>query len=332
MSTFKLVTNQGIESNAFPCSIAIERERLCIPFWYIRFFYSKVLFIIWRPNFLCGFLLVIFVTKAFSGSVKWLDRGVMLICQVWQVSDLWELWCHQKNKRLFLLAPWIKWMLTYMVFSWMIRTTKSREISFAWFGFEELYFIGPFLGKNKKGKSSRALLNWAVLHFFFNLHWCFKLVLKSMEIVFFSPTKGSERVLSHPTQPSKFKLLLSSRVPSFFLGSVAAASPLASLEAHALRCVSRAWLRSPDSPPAGSRAARPGDAAGRPSTGAWKQLTADSGDASHPRISLQLAAASRSHNPLLGLLQSFQQTLSEKKMSWELKVDWSECRKGSPTC
>lgn len=55
---------------------------------------------------------------------------------------------------------------------------------------------------------------------------------------------------------------------------------------------------------------------------AWKQLTADSeGRASHPRISLQLAAASLSHNPLLGLLQSFQQTLSEKKMSCKDK-DW----------
>ena len=83
----------------FPCSIAIEREWLWIPFWYIGFLYSKVLFVIWRPNFLCGFLLVIFVTKAFSGSVKWPDRGVMLICQVWQVSNLWELWLHQKNKR-----------------------------------------------------------------------------------------------------------------------------------------------------------------------------------------------------------------------------------------
>ena len=161
MSTFKLVTNKGIESNAFPCSIAIEREWLWIPFWYIGFLYSKVLFVIWRPNFLCGFLLVIFVTKAFSGSVKWPDRGLMLIFwQVWQVSNLWELWRHQKNKRFC----WPPEILTYMIFFWMVRTTKTREISFAWFDFEELYFIDPFLGKTKKGKS-RDLLKWAVLHF-----------------------------------------------------------------------------------------------------------------------------------------------------------------------
>lgn len=73
-----------------------------------------------------------------------------------------------------------------------------------------------------------------------------------------------------------------------------------------------------------------------PSTRAGDQLTADSEGTGRPRICSQLAAASLSQNPLLGLLQSFQQPLNwgeeKKEMPCKREMDWFADRKGSPTC
>lgn len=151
------------------------------------------------------------------------------------------------------------------------------------------------------------------------------------------------RVSSHPypKHSSKFELSIPRcPVPSFLSRLYSHCIPLALISTSSCKfatwCLSWLWVRGD-----GRWLPHPGlivhslsgGGPQRSSTRACEQLTADSeGRASHPRISLQLAAASLSHNPLLGLLQSFQQTLSEKKMSCKIKIDWFKRREGSPTC
>lgn len=216
------------------------------------------------------------------------------------------------------------------------RTTESREMSSALFDFGELYFIS---WANTESWKKVVEACWIELFCILNIYICVSSYWKSLRDHFFLPKGG---LLSNadpsPSTPSKFE-------PSiclvFFVEAMLAASPFcwsARPLAHLYpsRCLAPLVLREPCARAAcpwvdraltlwwRTRAAQPG---------AWKQLTADSeGRASHPRISLQLAAASLSHNPLLGLLQSFQQTLSGKKMSCKIEIDWFGCRKGSSTC